>query len=179
MSIRKTLLAIVCITACSSVYAQQDANDVSANLQVTGTVHDAESDCSIALSASNIALQTKSISQLPSQSTTASTGTTDSINIKLTGDSCDPSHIKFIGDTDSTAGDTLVNSLATSSAAKGVGVGIYDYSGHAISLNKAVPATWDLLEGNIPLHLQLVKLTGESPTAGDIQASLTVQLENL
>lgn len=179
MNFKKTLLAAICITSCATAYAETASTDTSANLQVSGTVNDTESNCSISLNKTNILLQSADASALPDQGGEVVPSNVDTVTVNMVGDKCKHTGLKFIGQTDTTEGNTLVNSLQTASAAKGVGVGIYKANGYALDLSETVSPTWDIYEGRYPIHMRLVKLNGETPTMGDVQASLTVQLESL
>ncbi len=97
----------------------------------------------------------------------------------MTGDKCKTTGIKFIGNTDKTEGNTLLNSLTSDTSAQGVGIGVYNSHGDAIDFSKTVSPIWEIYQGNYPIYLRMVKLTGETPTMGDVQSSLTVQLESL
>lgn len=176
MKLRVALLAAICISSCATAYAQ----DTSAQLQVTGAVSDSESSCALSLSASSITLRSVNLSSLPSQGgNEIATNDADSLAIHMTGDKCKTTGLKFVGNTDKTEGNTLVNSLTSNNSAKGVGIGIYNPHGDAIDFSKTVSPTWELYQGNYAIYLRMVKLTGETPTMGEVQSSLTVQLESL
>ncbi|MEE9682554.1 fimbrial protein [Lelliottia amnigena] len=179
MKLQTRLLSMICLSTCITAYAQGMTKDDSANLEVTGTVKSSDIVCDLSLSMSSIALRDIKISALPAQGGSVPP-TIDSIGIHLKGDKCSQTSVRFIGETDNTAHNTLINSSQTSSAAKGVGIGIYDMNGDALDFTKSIPSVWNLYSEVYPIYTQMVKLADVSnPTGGDVQASLTVQLENL
>ena len=176
MKLRIALLAAICISSCASAYAQ----DTSADLQINGTVNNTESACALSLSSSALALKAVNVSALPAQGgDSVDVSHTDSLGIRMVGDKCKTTGLKFIGNTDKTEGNTLLNSLTADTSAKGVGVGVYNAYGHAIDFSQTLAPSWTVFNGNYAIYMRLVKLTGETPTMGDVQSSLTFQLENL
>jgi len=179
MNVNKTLLAAICISTCCSAFANETSNDTPAYLQITGDVNNAESNCSVSLSTSNMMLQNINIISLPEQGSKASIDKMDSFGVKLSGDKCDKTGITFISGTDNISGNTLNNNLTTPSAAKGVGIEVFDNHADPINFNETVDPVWQLFSNNYPVYLRMTKLTGKTPVQGDVQASMTVQLENL
>lgn len=176
MKLRVALLAAICISSCVTAFAQ----DTSAQLQVTGAVSNSESNCELSLSNTSVILTSVNLSSLPTQGgNEIAINNADSIGIHMTGDKCKTTGIKFIGNTDKTEGNTLLNSLTSDTSAQGVGIGVYNSHGDAIDFSKTVSPIWEIYQGNYPIYLRMVKLTGETPTMGDVQSSLTVQLESL
>jgi len=179
MNLKITLLTAICLSTCAAVYAQEAPNDVSATLQVAGTVNDTESTCDLSLSASSIAIKDVKVSELPVQGSDAEPLNLDSIGIHLNGEKCNKTNLKFIASTDPTAHDTLLNSSNNTTSAKGVGIGVYNARGAAMDLTKTIYNDWFDFSPVYPIYFRTVKLTGATPSGGDVQASLTVQLENL
>ena len=180
MNLKITLLTAICLSTCAAVYAQEVPNNVSATLQVAGTVNDTESTCDLSLSASSITIKDVKVSELPVQGSDAEPLKLDSIGIHLNGEKCNKTNLKFIASTDPTAHDTLLNSSNNTTSAKGVGIGVYDARGSAIDLTKTISSEWWIDFSNVyPIYFRTVKLAGATPSRGDVQASLTVQLENL
>ena len=179
---KKTVLgmAVSALFMVGAAHAEVNPNDVSATLSVTGTVTANESVCSVDLSDTTVALS-EDISTMVEAGQTPSKFKNVVINTK--GDKNCQSMInqgklayKFLGTADEVDGSTLANSASAETAAKGVGIGLYNMDGTSLKLNEdTVPAT----STGYNLLLSLVKLTGQEASAGDVQGALTVQIERL
>lgn len=82
---------------------------------------------------------------------------------------------KFKGTADEADGNVLANALTDSTAATGVGIGIFDENNHPVAVNTGtLPAKEDTIFG-----LQMVELNGQSGVAGNINSTVTVEIERL
>lgn len=82
---------------------------------------------------------------------------------------------KFQGTADNADGTVLANVLTDSSAAKGVGIGIFDETNAPVAVNTGlVAAKLDTVFG-----LQMVQLSGQTPVEGNINSIVTVEIERL
>ncbi|EBW6088574.1 type 1 fimbrial protein, partial [Salmonella enterica subsp. enterica serovar Enteritidis] len=73
------------------------------------------------------------------------------------------------------AGTALANSDVTAGAATGVGIGIFDEANAPVKINSDT-----LLASQADkFKLQMVKLDGQTPVAGSVLGSLTVQIERM
>ncbi|MEX5383639.1 fimbrial protein [Cronobacter muytjensii] len=179
---KKTILglAISTLFMVGAAQATINPNDVSATLAVTGSVTATESTCSVTLSDASVNL-TEDISTMVEAG--QKPNTLKGVNLSVSGDNSCTDMLaqgklgyKFIGTPDNVDGTTLANSASQETAAKGVGIGIYNMTGEAMSINEdTVTATTSAYT----LQLGLVKLAGQVPTVGAVQGSLTVQIERL
>lgn len=163
--------------------ATTDTNDVSATLSVTGTVvEDITEVCTVALDKSAVALA-NDVTDLINQGDKATATGSEQVNLHITGgDQCQSEvtagHMayKFTGIADDADGSVLANADSSETAAKGVGVGIFDKAGNPLKVNQDnLSAT---SEGNA-ITLQMVKLTGKEAVAGNVQSSVTIEIERL
>lgn len=82
---------------------------------------------------------------------------------------------RFSGKIDDADGTVLANSLTDDTAAKGVGVGIYDANNKPVNVNGGLlPAQKDTVFG-----LQMVQLKGQEAVAGNINSYVTIEIERL
>ncbi|WP_446030291.1 fimbrial protein [Lelliottia amnigena] len=82
---------------------------------------------------------------------------------------------RFSGKTDDADGTVLANSVTDNTAAKGVGVGIYDANNKPVNVNGGLlPAQKDTVFG-----LQMVQLKGQEAVAGNINSYVTIDIERL
>lgn len=178
---KKTVLglAVSALFMVGAAQATTNPNDVSATLSVTGAVTANDSYCSVDLSDTSVALN-EYISTMVESGQKLTNSKTVVMNIKG-DDNCRLSlaqgklAYKFLGTADSVDGNTLANTASADVAAKGVGVGLYNYDDEVVKVNDTVAATTN----GYSLKLGLVKLAGQEPTVGAVQGSLTVQIERL
>ncbi|NCH72322.1 fimbrial protein [Cronobacter dublinensis] len=179
---KKTILglAISAMFMVGAVQAETNANDVSATLSVTGTVTANDSVCSVVLSDSTVALNGDVSSLVEAGQKPANA---KSVIIRTQGDNNCTTLLsqgklayKFLGTADGVDGTTLANSASAESAAQGVGIGLYNMEGTSLKINED---TATATSTGYTLQLGLVKLSGSEPTAGDVQGSLTIQIERL
>ncbi|EOC0417620.1 type 1 fimbrial protein [Cronobacter malonaticus] len=182
---KKTVLGLTvsALFMFSAAHASTNPNDVSATLSVTGTVvEDITQVCTVTLDKSSVALA-NDVGDLINQNDRATANGSERVNLQITGgDECQnevaAGHMayKFTGMTDNADGTVLANTDTSATAAKGVGVGIYDYVGNVLKVNQdTLPAT---TAGNA-ITLQMVKLTGQEAVAGNVLGSVTIEIERL
>ena len=178
---KKSLLGftISALLVAGAAHATTNANDVSATLSVTGSVTK-EFSCAVNVSKNTVDVSAD-INELVAQGVNALPKET--IELTVTGDTDCLDMVKnnkiaysFHGTADDVQGNVLANSLTDSSAAQGVGVGLYTFQGEVIELNKdTIPAT----NVQTQLGLSVVNLAGKTATAGSVQGALTIQIERL
>lgn len=155
------------------------AEDYSATVDISGVVKPPEFSCSVLLSENSVSILEES-DTLIKQGENATTPTR--IHVSVDGgpkcaDLMNEGKIsyKFQGTADNADGTALANALNDATAAKGVGIGIFDAENKPLAVNSArLAATEDTVFG-----LQMVQLTNQEPVAGNINSTLTVQIERL
>lgn len=82
---------------------------------------------------------------------------------------------RVLGNADNAEGTTLANQLNDSTAASGLGIGLFDANNNPISVNTGlIPAAKDTVLG-----LQLVQLSNQEAIPGNINAQASIQIERL
>lgn len=174
---KKLLSGLISATLLMAGTAQ--AKDMSANIIISGTLKPAEFTCSVALSESSVSVLENS-DTLIKQGDNATSPVTVQASVDG-GPECDKLAdegkiaYKFMGVADDADGTVLANSLTDETAAKGVGIGIFN------SQNEPVPLNTGRLvaqEGGA-FGLQMVQLTNQEAVAGNINSTVTVQIERL
>ncbi|WP_336284375.1 fimbrial protein [Citrobacter arsenatis] len=162
----------------STAHAGMRTDDQSAVLTISGNVTSNESSCSVQLSRTAIDL-TGNLEAMPAQGMPATPAS--SVLLSVTGGTqCDDLvsegkiDYKFIGIADNADGTVLANTASTNAAA-GVGIGLYDANGRVVQVN----GTRLTATQSTALGLSLVKLNGQVPTQGTVAGSLTIQIERL
>ncbi|WP_313081323.1 fimbrial protein [Atlantibacter sp.] len=172
-------LAISTLFMVGAAQADVSPNDVSATLNVTGAVTH-QFSCVVNLSKPTVNIS-DDVDSLTAQGTNGTSNpSVQSVEISTTGDQeCSTAAIayKFLGTADSADGTSLANNAGVDGAT-GVGVALYDISGNIIKVNQdTMLAKPD--SGVTQLLLGLVKLNNQTPKAGTINSSVTVQIERL
>lgn len=177
-------LAISTLFMVGAAQAEVNPNDVSATLNVTGSVT-RQFSCTVNLGASSVNL-TGDVSTM-SQQGDAGSSNIEIADITLSGDQeCSTMAgegkiaYKFLGTADAADGTSLANNDLSAGAASGVGIALYQVNdGNSVlkinqdtMLAAASPAITHL-------GLGLVKLNGQELKAGSVQGALTVQIERL
>ncbi|EKY3198633.1 fimbrial protein [Cronobacter universalis] len=178
---KKTLCALALSTISGMGMVQAAGNDAPATLSVSGTVNDASAGCTIEFTEPTVNMGARTISSLPLQGHRVDGARLTPVNANLIGNCTHEGQvapvIAFTGVVDSGAGNALVNTATGSGAATGIGVGIYSYAGYVITPNgSAVMGTG---ANNMMFYIGMVKLDGAIPTEGQVQSSLTMQIESL
>lgn len=162
------------------------ANDIPATLSISGTVSEGQFSCGVLLDESSVSLIQDS-DTLIKQGDNATTPTLVKITINggdangggnLCNDLITEGKIayKFTGTADNADGTSLANTLSDQTAAQGVGIGIFD------DQNKPIAANTGLVlakEEVTTIGLQMVQLHNQTPVAGNINSTVTVQIERL
>lgn len=167
--------------------------DISHGLSIMGRLETAKSGCTVLMSKYVVNLYHEDKS-LPVQGTTInSVFSDDQVYIQLGGEHCDANEnytkigLKFIGTPDNAMGNSLANVDTGSDAAKGVGVQLSDMENQIITPNVTIGRFFVSRSGDtetthvasFPLNFALVQLKGQTPTPGNIQTNMTVQIERL
>ena len=175
---KKTLIGFAVSALFAMGSAQAAGNDTSATLNITGTVTAPSASCAVQLGATIVNLE-DDITNLVNQNQTATHA--NEVAVSVVGEGCanlvEENHIayKFVGATDNAAGTALANSDVTAGAATGVGIGIFDEANAPVKINSDT-----LLASQADkFKLQMVKLDGQTPVAGSVLGSLTVQIERM
>ncbi|WP_448885005.1 fimbrial protein [Citrobacter telavivensis] len=151
--------------------------DTASTLTINGTVKDDYSTCAVNMSESSV-----SIIETPDALIKQGDNATNPKVIHLSVDGKCSELVtegkiayKILGVADNADGTALANSLTDETAAKGVGIGIFN------SDNKVVSVNTGLLIANedTTFGLQLVQLNHQEAVAGNIYATASVQIERL
>lgn len=172
-------LALSIVFAAGAVHAEN--NDVAATLSVSGTVKDASTGCTVEFVQPTVDMGSRDISSLPQQGHHVDGAQLTPVTANFIGNCTKPGqlapNVSFTGVVDDAAGNSLANTATGSSAATGLGVGIYSYAGNVITPNgNAVMSTG---KDSTMFYIGMVKLNGATPTPGQVQSSLTMQIESL
>ncbi|EPN9528783.1 fimbrial protein [Cronobacter malonaticus] len=180
---KKTILslAVSALFMAGAVHADTNPNDVSATLSVTGTVvEDVADACTVTTDKPSVTLSSD-VNNLINQGADATSFA--SVQLNIVGANCASKveagtmAYKFTGITDNADGTVLANSDNSTTAAKGVGVGIFDAANKPVKVNSTdhiIAST----SGNY-IGLQMVKLTGQNAEAGNVTSSVTIEIERL
>lgn len=169
-----TLIATMLIT----VFSVQ-AEDTSATLTITGNATNSIAGCSVTMSPTTFNLESIPENAMPWQG--GNTIPKNAINLSISGTSeCYALALgnrlayRFIGTPDAVEGNVLANTDTSSSAATGVGIGLYNMHGEFLDIKKTINTT------DLPrMTLQTVSLNGQRATKGSVSGVLTIQLERL
>lgn len=174
---KKVLSGLVSATLLLASAAQ--AKDMAAHMAISGTLRPAEFSCSVGLSESSVSILENS-DTLIKQGDNATSPVTVQVSVDG-GPECAKLKnegkiaYKFMGVADDADGTVLANSLTDETAAKGVGIGIFN------GQNELVPVNTGRLgaQGGSTFGLQMVQLTNQEAVAGNINSTVTVQIERL
>lgn len=177
---KKALMAIAVSAMFVTGATLADTNS-PATLSITGTVTDNTTPvaCGVSLSTASVSLSGM-VSSMKTQGQYASGGTPVALNV-TGGAQCDQLvntnglAYRFTGTVDDADGNVLANTATGDNAAAGVGVGVFAINGAPYSINQGQHDANDTHS----FMLSLVKLTGQTATAGSVQSTLTVQLDRL
>lgn len=173
-------LAVSALFVVGAAQAGTNANDVSATLNVTGTVTNNDMGCAVNLAQSSVKL-TGDVQTLPAQGADALP--TQLVQLSVTGNEfCtdlaknNKMAYKLLGTADNADGNAIANSDSGEGAASGVGIALYNVSGTQLDVNSG---TLPVTDGITSLGLGLVKLTGQETVPGTVKGTLTIQIERL
>ncbi|ALB56752.1 fimbrial protein [Cronobacter universalis] len=180
---KKTILslAVSALFMTGMVHAETNPNDVSATLSVTGTVvEDIADACTVVTNKQAVALS-GDVTDLINQGQDSTS--VETVQLSIVGENCASKveagtmAYKFTGTADNADGTVLANSDASSTAAKGVGVGIFTGANKPVKVNSADHVIASA-SGTI-IGLQMVKLNGQNAEAGNVTSSVTIEIERL
>ncbi|MBL5900524.1 type 1 fimbrial protein [Lelliottia amnigena] len=175
-----TGFAISALLAAMPALAEQTDN-TSTTIQINGVAtSDYELVCAVATSAGSVSLL-----EMPDTLIKQGADATAPVQVHLyvygPAEKCDSLveagkiAYRFSGKIDDADGTVLANSLTDDSAAKGVGVGIYDANNKPVNVNGgSLHAQKDTVIG-----LQMVQLKGKEAIAGNINSFVTIDIERL
>jgi len=168
----KTLLSLT-FASLFMVGAAQAA-DHSAVVDISGSLTGDHSECTVQTDLSSVDLSGE-ITDIPQQGVFVN-NIAKKLNytVESTGEACyNRVALQFHGVTDAT-GKVLANTDTGETAAKGVGIGLYDMYQDPLDINSQITAH---TEGS--LYLQLVKLDGHTPVEGNVNGALTIDIVRL
>ncbi|MBM7355464.1 fimbrial protein [Lelliottia amnigena] len=175
-----TSFAISALLAAMPALAEQTDN-TSTTIQISGVAtSDYDLVCMVSPSVSTVSLL-EMPDTLIKQGADATSPAQVHLEVQGPGDMCDSLvkagkiAFRFSGKIDDADGTVLANSLTDDTAAKGVGVGIYDANNKPVNVNGGLlPAQKDTVFG-----LQMVQLKGQEAVAGNINSYVTIEIERL
>lgn len=92
------------------------------------------------------------------------------------GNCSDKVALQLHGQADDADGTTLANTDASATAAKGVGIGVFDNNLLPLDINTSqIPAP----AHSSVIFLQMVKLNNQTPVEGTVHGSLTIDVVSL
>lgn len=182
---KKSILGLVVssLFVMGAAHAEVNPNDTSAVLTVTGMVTAApESSCQVNLEHTYVTLDGE-IDTLATQGANL-TDPQKFVGVSLSGDDGKCANMskegkiayKLNGTGDSVEGSVLANTMTGTGAAQGVGIGLYNAAGNIVNVNSSLTAD---ASGMTQLGFNLVKLNGQNVAAGNVQGTLTIQVERL
>ncbi|EKK5270742.1 fimbrial protein [Cronobacter dublinensis] len=161
-----------------AAYAET-SNDTSATIAINGFLQQSTSSCVVKLSESSVSILDET-DKLIKQGENATAEKL--IHVSIMGeDECaqlvadGKIAYKFKGTADDADGTVLANALTDSTAASGVGIGIFDEDHKPITVNTGTL----LAKADTIFGLQLVALNGKEVAYGNVNSMLTVQIERL
>lgn len=159
--------------------ALAESIDTPATLSIDGYVRSNEVSCMISMDKSSVSLIDKPESLIKQGDNATSP---EEIHLSVVGDDRCNTLIsegkiayKVLGVADNADGTALANSITDESAAKGVGVGIFDADKKPVSINTGLLSAHE----DTVFGLQMVQLTNQQAVAGNLYATASVQIERL
>jgi type 1 fimbria pilin len=172
-----TLLLSGLLLACAG-QANAEGNDASATLSISGTVHSTDFACAVMVNKGQI-----SLIETPDALIKQGDNATHPVQVKVSingGDECQAlveqgrMAFKVVGVADNAEGTTLANRLSDDSAAKGLGIGIFDEDNKPFNVN-----TGKITKGETIFGFQVVQLSNQSAVEGNINTVASIQIERL
>lgn len=168
------------------VMGAAQAQDVSATLNVTGSVTNSDMGCAVNLTESSVKVD-GDLAKMVAQGVETLPAKLIQLNVTGFGESAsaicnslaDEGKLayRFVGTVDNGDGNVLANVATGEGVATGVGIALYDAAGKTVPVNSG---TLPVEKGTgTTLGLGLVKLNGQTPVQGSVQGSLTIQLDRL
>lgn len=182
MKVSLSSLMIFTLFATSMAQAASSAENASATLSITGNAtSDSQALCTISANTSAVYLS-GDVTNLINLGDTADNMTFVPLHIKG-NDQCnaliDEGRIsyRFTGTADIVEGTALANSSTGDSAASGVAIGLFDYTGKPMKINDTtIVASTEQTQG---VGFQVVKFKDQNATAGKVHGVLTIDIERL
>lgn len=171
---KKTLIAFT--LASLFIAGAVQAEDHSATVDITGSVTGSHSECTV-YTDSTVTLS-GNLDTLLDQGEKANSPTMLNYSIGSNGDtSClNKIALKLEASTYDAEGTVLINDNSGTTAAKGIGIGVYDSELNPLNINEDTITT----ETNIGhFNLQLVKLKGIEAVEGSVHSSLTLNIVHI
>jgi len=172
-------LAISALISVGPVMASTQTQDMSAVVDISGSLIREGFTCAVNTSESSISLL-----ELPETLIKQGDNATAPILVHISvvgNDKCaeliDGGHMafRFTGKEDDADHTALANSLTDETAAKGVAIGIFDADNKPVTVKTGLlPAKTDTVFG-----IQMVQLKGQEAVGGNINAAMTVDIERL
>ncbi|ELY3770848.1 type 1 fimbrial protein [Cronobacter dublinensis] len=158
--------------------SQAASNDVSATLAITGSVQSADNGCTIELDRSVMHIGDYDMASLPFQGQSSSS-TANTNTARFTGDNCSGGGIaiKFTGTADDQEGSAFVNTTTGSAAAQGIGISVYNGLSNSVMTPNTSSSV--VLNKEFLFKVGMVKLKNASTAPGQVQSSITVEVERL
>ncbi|EOC1347792.1 type 1 fimbrial protein [Cronobacter turicensis] len=188
MRVKVLNLALSALLTASLAPAIAETQDVSATLNISGTVNsDVEDHCTVTLNQSVINL-TSSSKDLINQGADATSPERLVLTVQGPDDKwtqCDKDvyngkiAIKFTGTHDNADGTAFANTATGENAAAGVGIGLFNYDNTPIDSREIYKIRDNTNESVNYLGLQLVKLTGQAVKTGAVAGNITFEIERL
>lgn len=166
---KKTLLSLTFASVFMAGIAQ--AEDHSAVVDISGALTGDNSECTVTTDLSSLDLSAE-IVDLPEQGA-SSNDRAATLNYSVEPGCYNRIAFEFHGVTDET-GTVLANTEPTESAAKGVGIGLFDSSRNSVDINQRFTPHHD-----DKFFVELVKLKGQSPVEGSVYGALTIDIVRL
>ncbi|ELY2857072.1 fimbrial protein [Cronobacter dublinensis] len=158
--------------------SQAASNDVAATLAITGSVQSADNGCTVELDRSVMHIGDYDMASLPFQGQSSSS--TANTNVaRFTGENCSSSGvaIKFTGTADDQEGSAFVNTTTGSAAAQGIGISVYNGLSNSVMTPNTSSSV--VLNKEFLFKVGMVKLKNTSTAPGQVQSSITVEVERL
>lgn len=187
MKVKLLNMAVAALLLSGATQAMADSSDVSATLQIGGTVNAASTNnCQIELSDSVINLYSAS-GALTEQDANATSATPLSFTVKSVDKYSECGKkiydgqiaVKFVGTYDEAEGNAFANTLTGESAAKGVGIGMFDMKNAPIDVSQMYKIVDNTNISTNIIGLQMIKLKGQTVTPGSVAGGITFQIERL
>jgi len=170
----KTLLSLT-FASLFMVGAAQAA-DHSAVVDISGSLTGDHSECTVQTDLSSVDLSGEIVDLAPQGVFINDRAKKLNYTVESTGEVCyNRVALQFHGVTDA-SGKVLANTDTGETAAKGVGIGLYDMYQDPLDINSQIIPHFDT-EGS--LYLQLVKLDGQTPVVVTVNGALTIDIDRL
>lgn len=188
---KKIISVMTIAAACFSAgaYAETPAQDVSATVAISGVLVGPQNHaCQIVLNKNviNLTGSTKSLIEQGQNATAPQEVTFSVYSVNQTYQSlCDKDiydgkiAVRFTGVYDNADGTAFANSATGDSAAAGIGIGLFNHDKTPLDASEVYKLGTGANTATKIIGLQLIKLKGETATAGTVAGNITFQIERL